>query len=70
MAQRYVLSSENTIQYRLKQGETGFDNLVVAGDWTYMGLLSVGCIEATTISGMLAADAITAQKRKIIGYSE
>ena len=38
---------------------TGFDNLVVAGDWTDSGL-NAGCVEAATRSGQLAAQAVHA----------
>ena len=42
---------------RLKPGSTGFDNLVVAGDWTDSGM-NAGCVEAATRSGQLAAEAV------------
>jgi len=54
---RYVLSVPGSVRYRLDPGETGYDNLVVAGDWTRC-VINAGCIEAATISGMLAAEAI------------
>ncbi|HUE58131.1 MAG TPA: FAD-dependent oxidoreductase, partial [Acidimicrobiales bacterium] len=53
----YVQSLPGTDRYRLAPGETGFDNLAVAGDWTDCGL-NAGCIEAATISGQLAAKAV------------
>ena len=53
----YVQSLPGTDQYRLKPGSTGFDNLVVAGDWTDSGL-NAGCVEAATRSGQLAAQAV------------
>jgi uncharacterized protein with NAD-binding domain and iron-sulfur cluster len=54
---RYVLSVPGSLRYRLDPGETGYDNLVVAGDWTRC-VINAGCVEAATISGMLAAEAI------------
>ena len=43
-------------RYRLRPDESGYDNLVLAGDWTDNGL-NAGCIEAATISGLQAANA-------------
>jgi uncharacterized protein with NAD-binding domain and iron-sulfur cluster len=54
---RYVQSLPGSGKYRIAPGRTGFDNLVVAGDWTACGL-DAGCIEAATRSGVLAARAI------------
>jgi uncharacterized protein with NAD-binding domain and iron-sulfur cluster len=56
-SERYVQSLPGTSQYRLAPGETGFDNLVFAGDWTRCGLNS-GCVEAAVISGIAAAAAV------------
>jgi uncharacterized protein with NAD-binding domain and iron-sulfur cluster len=54
---RYVLSVPGSVKYRLDPGDTGFENLVVAGDWTRC-VINAGCVEAATISGMLAAEAL------------
>lgn len=54
---RYVLSVPGTDQYRLRPDESGYDNLVLAGDWTDSGLNS-GCIESATLSGLQAANAL------------
>jgi uncharacterized protein with NAD-binding domain and iron-sulfur cluster len=54
---RYVQSLPGTDQFRLRPGGTGFDNLVVAGDWTDNGL-NAGCVEGATRSGRLAAAAV------------
>jgi uncharacterized protein with NAD-binding domain and iron-sulfur cluster len=59
---RYTLSLPGTTQFRLRAGESGFDNLVLAGDWT-RNPLNVGCIEATVMSGMAAAQAISGHPR-------
>jgi uncharacterized protein with NAD-binding domain and iron-sulfur cluster len=56
-SERYVQSLPATSQYRLAPHETGFENLVFAGDWTRCGLNS-GCVEAAVVSGLLAAAAI------------
>lgn len=56
---RYVQSLPGTGRFRIAPGDTGFDNLVVAGDWTACGF-DAGCLEAATRSGVLAARAVTA----------
>ncbi len=53
----YVQSLPGTGRHRLAPGETDFDNLTIAGDWTDCGL-NAGCIEAAAISGHLAALAV------------
>jgi uncharacterized protein with NAD-binding domain and iron-sulfur cluster len=65
---RYVQSLPGTARYRLAPDDTGFDNLVFAGDWTQCGLNS-GCVEAAVMSGLLAAAAVERRKprRPIIG---
>jgi uncharacterized protein with NAD-binding domain and iron-sulfur cluster len=68
-SERYVLSLPGTARFRIKPGDTGFDNLVVAGDWTDCGL-DAGCVEAAVMSGRLAANALTGMPRlqEIVGY--
>lgn len=66
---RYVLSLPGTLRYRLHPWDSGYDNLVLAGDWTRCGL-NAGCVEAAVISGMLAAGAIRGlpAASDIVGY--
>ncbi len=59
---RYVLSIPGTDDYRLRPDESGYDNLVLAGDWTDSGLNS-GCIEAAVLSGLEAANTIIGHGR-------
>jgi hypothetical protein len=54
---RYVQSLPGTDRYRLRVDESGFGNLVLAGDWTNCGL-NAGCIEAAVLSGLQAANTI------------
>jgi uncharacterized protein with NAD-binding domain and iron-sulfur cluster len=54
---RYVQSLPGTARYRLRVDESGFANLVLAGDWTNCGL-NAGCIEAAVLSGLQAANTI------------
>jgi len=56
--ERYVTSPPGSTQHRLRPWQTGFNNLVIAGDWTYSGL-NVGSVECTVMSGRLASHAIT-----------
>lgn len=61
-----VHSAKDTVQYRRKPEQSGFTNLYLAGDWTYTGI-NVTCVEATTISGKMAARAISGQPKHIVG---
>ncbi len=63
-----VQSMTNTCQYRLAPGDSGFDNLYLAGTWTRTGV-NASCVEGAVMSGMGAARAITGAPRRIIGWS-
>ena len=63
---RYVQSLPGTTRYRLRPDGSGFDNLVLTGDWTRNGI-DLGCVEATVVSGLLAAQAVTGVTRAIAG---
>ena len=54
---RYVLSVAGSTQHRLPAGKSGFENLVLAGDWVRTSL-NVGCMESAFEAGIAAADAI------------
>jgi hypothetical protein len=59
---RYVQCAPGSDAYRLRAEESGYDNLVLAGDWTDNGL-NAGCIEAATVSGLQAANAVLRRSR-------
>lgn len=59
---RYVQSLPGSDQYRLRPDESGYDNLVLAGDWTDCGM-NAGCIEAAVMSGLQAANALLGRHR-------
>jgi hypothetical protein len=59
---RYVQCSPGSDAHRLRSDESGYDNLVLAGDWTDNGL-NAGCIEAATLSGLQAANAVLGRSR-------
>ncbi|WP_267878324.1 FAD-dependent oxidoreductase [Mycolicibacter heraklionensis] len=59
---RYVQSIPGTDRYRLRADESGYDNLVLAGDWTDSGM-NAGCIEAAVMSGLQAANALAGRHR-------
>ncbi|WP_417731786.1 NAD(P)-binding protein [Rosistilla oblonga] len=63
---RYIQSLAGTTQYRVGAGESGFENVVLAGDWIRTGL-NVGCIESATNGGLMAARAICGQPVEISG---
>ncbi|ANI41186.1 FAD-dependent oxidoreductase [Mycolicibacterium vaccae] len=54
---RYVQSVPGSDRFRLRSDESGYDNVVLAGDWTDSGV-NAGCIEAAVISGLQAANAL------------
>ena len=64
--ERYVLSAAGTIGYRLRPDQSGARNLVLAGDWT-RNHLSAGDVESATISGLLAARALSGYPTDIAG---
>jgi len=66
---RYVLALPGSVRYRLSPLDMSFDNLTIAGDWTQTGLDS-GCIESATMSGKLAAHALSQHPplHDIVGY--
>lgn len=66
---RYVQSVPGSDRYRLRPDESGYDNLVLAGDWTDCGM-NAGCIEAAVMSGLEAANFLLGRGRfhRIRGY--
>jgi uncharacterized protein with NAD-binding domain and iron-sulfur cluster len=59
---RYVQSVPGSDKHRLRPDESGYDNLVLAGDWTDSGM-NAGCIEAAVMSGLEAANALLGHGR-------
>jgi len=57
-SERYVLTVSGSTDYRIRPGESGFDNLFLTGDWTRNGF-NAGCIEATVMAGMQCAHAVS-----------
>ncbi len=67
--ERYVASPPGSTKYRLKAWQSGFANLIPAGDWIYTGL-NVGSVEGTVMGGRLASHAVCGSPplKDIIGY--
>jgi uncharacterized protein with NAD-binding domain and iron-sulfur cluster len=65
----YVLSETNSTKYRLKTDDSGYANMYITGDWIFNGF-NAGCIEASVISGMQTARAITKQHYQIHGETD
>ena len=67
-SERYVQSTAGSLKYRLQPRASGCRNLVLAGDWTDNSM-NQGNIEATVMSGLLAANAISGfpTRRSITG---
>lgn len=60
--QAYMHAAAGTLQVRPWPAESGFANLVLAGDWTRNGT-DVGSVEGAVKSGRLAGQAVRAQSR-------
>ncbi|HET7047391.1 MAG TPA: FAD-dependent oxidoreductase [Solirubrobacteraceae bacterium] len=58
---RYVTTPAGSVDARLDPDQSGFDNLVLAGDWTHNGI-DGGCVEAAVISGERAAEALIGRR--------
>ena len=54
---RYVTTPAGSVDARLDPDQSGFENLVLAGDWTHNGI-DGGCVEAAVVSGERAAQAL------------
>ena len=63
---RYVMTPAGTVKHRLAPDRSGFENLVLAGDWTKTGI-DGGCVEAAAVSGAQAARALIGHDRPITG---
>ncbi|HLQ18701.1 MAG TPA: NAD(P)-binding protein, partial [Tabrizicola sp.] len=68
-SERYVLSVPGSVQYRLPPDDSGFENLFLAGDWTRCGI-NAGCVEAATISGLVAARGLTGHPFQVVGEGD
>ncbi|MCC6997989.1 MAG: NAD(P)-binding protein [Deltaproteobacteria bacterium] len=64
--ERYVLSEPGSIGLRMRADESGFANLVLAGDWLRTGM-DAGCVEAAVMGGMQASRALCGYPEKIHG---
>ncbi|MFL5864603.1 MAG: NAD(P)-binding protein, partial [Solirubrobacteraceae bacterium] len=60
---RYVTTPAGSVEARLHPGDSGFENLVLAGDWTHSGI-DGGCVEAAVISGERAAESLSGRSRR------
>jgi uncharacterized protein with NAD-binding domain and iron-sulfur cluster len=68
-SERYVQSVKGSNRYRLRAGESQFDNLYLAGDWVDTGL-NAGCVEAAVIAGLGASRAICGHPETIVGETD
>ena len=64
-SERYVQTMPGTVEHRLAADESGLSNLMLAGDWIRNGF-DIGAVEATVMSGMQAARAISGSPRTIL----
>ncbi len=69
LSARYVLSLPGTIAQRLKAGDSGYANMVLAGDWLHNGL-NYGCVESAVLGGLQAARAICGYPGRLFGETD
>lgn len=62
-SERFVQSVTGSVESRLPSDDSGYANLMLAGDWTRNGL-DTGCVEAAVLSGMDAAAALRGTARR------
>ena len=55
---RYVQHVSGSTRYRISPLDMTYDNMSIAGDWTYSGFQS-GCVEGAVMSGLVAAHALS-----------
>ena len=56
-SERYVMSVAHSSAARLKANASGFDNLLITGDWIDNGF-NAGCVEASAMAGIEAGNAL------------
>ena len=66
---RYVMSRPGSLKHRLEPAGSGFENLFLAGDWVRTSY-NLGTIEAATIAGRRAAEAILGRAVNVVGEDE
>jgi uncharacterized protein with NAD-binding domain and iron-sulfur cluster len=67
--EQYVIAATGTSGVRLRADDTGFDNLLIAGEWADTAV-NISAIESTAIAGMRAARTISGLPQTIIGEDE
>lgn len=60
-SERYVLSPPGNLRNRREAGDTCYNNLFFAGDWTKVANMNAGCVECAAMSGLDAAAAISGE---------
>ena len=65
----YILTAKDSSKYRLKTDQTGFENLLITGDWIDNGMF-VGCVEGAVIAGKQTARAVLKQDFEIFGEKD
>jgi hypothetical protein len=64
--ERYTMARANTRQWRLETGQSGYANLLLAGDWIQNHIL-IGCVEGAVVAGLQASRAICGSPKTISG---
>jgi uncharacterized protein with NAD-binding domain and iron-sulfur cluster len=64
-SERCTIAQPGSIQHRIASDDTGYENLVITGDWTENGVY-VACMEGAVQSGVLAARAVSGRDFPIV----
>jgi uncharacterized protein with NAD-binding domain and iron-sulfur cluster len=67
--ERYTQALPGTLPMRLRADESGYRNMVLAGEWTRNGV-EVGCVEGAIMSGLLASRAVSGYPQVVAGERE
>ena len=60
-SERYVMSVAGSTSARLRADQSGFERLVLTGDWISNGF-NAGCVEASVMSGLQAANVVAGRQ--------
>jgi uncharacterized protein with NAD-binding domain and iron-sulfur cluster len=64
-SERCTIAQPGSIQHRIASDDSGYENLVLTGDWTENGVY-VACMEGAVQSGILAARAVSGRDFPIV----
>jgi Flavin containing amine oxidoreductase len=66
LSELYITTFPDTVRFRLPPGQSSFDNLYLAGDWTRNNI-EIGSLEGAILSGRMAARSILGMSYSLYG---